>query len=121
MWFASATLIPSWTTPRKAYRTFYPVRLEAPGSRRRRSWNNLNLRLEKEFRMGGFGRLGAYVDVINVLGYSDVDIGQNDVYRWQPSAEGFGQPGSLTLDPDYQYISEVRGRRTIKFSISFTF
>jgi hypothetical protein len=122
-WHRTVNIRPpsSWTGPRNAYRTFYSVRLEAPGTRRTRSWNNLNLRLEKEFWIGDFGRLGAYVDVINVLGYSDVTLGQNDVYRWQPSAEGFEQPGSLTLDPDYQYISKVSGRRTIRFSIRFTF
>jgi len=122
-WRRTASIRPpeSWTTPLNAYRTFYGISLETPGTRRYRSQNNLNLRLEKEFWIGDFGRLGFYVDVINALGWSDITIGQDDIYRWQPSAEGFDQPGSVSLKSDYQYISQVSGRRTFKFSLRFSF
>jgi len=122
-WARSASIRPpsSWTTPRNALRDYYDVLLEAPGTRRNRFWNNLDLRLEKEFRIGDLGRLGAYVDVFNLLGWSGVEVGQNDVYRWDPDDEGYGESGSLTVDPDYQYISSVSGIRQIKLSIRFSF
>ncbi len=111
----------SWTTPRNAWRTYYFVRLEPNGTRRNRARNRLDLRLEKEFWLGDFGTLSFYVDVFNALGWSGLTIGENDVYRWRPDDEGFDQPGSLIMDPYYQYISEVEGRRTVKFSLRFSF
>jgi len=111
----------SWTSPQNLYRTFYYVFLENPGLRRHRSTNQLDLRLEKEFWFGDFGKLSFYIDVFNALGWTDIDIDQNDVYRWQPVGEGFGQPGSLTMNPSYQHIFEVMGRRTVKFSMRFSF
>jgi len=122
-WARSVYIRPpsSWTGPQNLYRTFYGVYLENQGTRRYRSTNQLNLRLEKEFWLGEFGTLSFYVDVINALGWSGIDFYQNDVYRWQPVAEGFGQPGSLTIDPNYQYIFQVMGRRTVNFSIRFSF
>ena len=111
----------SWTTPQNAFRTFYYVLLENPGTRRYRSSNYLSLRLEKEFLLGELGTLSFYVDVFNVLGWSSVTIGQDDAYRWEPAAEGYDQTGKLTLDSNYQYISELSGRRTVKFSIRFSF
>ena len=111
----------SWTTPLNAYRTYYSVLLEPQGTRRNRSWNMLDLRLEKEFRLGEFGTIGAFVDVLNVLGWSSVTVGQDDVYRWQPTAEGFGQSGSMSTESSYQYISQVSGRRTVKLSLRLSF
>ena len=122
-WTRSASIRPplSWTGPHNAYRTTYSVLLETQGSRRNRSWNNHDSRLEKEFRIGDFGRLGAYIDILNVLGWSGVNVGINDVSRWEPQAEGFNQPGKLTLSSSYKVVSSVSGTRTIKFSIRFSF
>ena len=44
------------------------VQAEAPGSRRRLSRNNIDMRLEKTFRFGDIGRLGIFLDVVNLLG-----------------------------------------------------
>ncbi len=122
-WTRTVSIRPpsSWATDHDAYRTFYGVNLETPGTRRNRSYNYLDLRVEKEFRMGELGTLGFYADVLNVLGWSDVNVGRNDVYRWQPVDEGFNQPGTLQLSPYWQYISSVSGRRTVKFSVRFSF
>ena len=111
----------SWSNTQNVWRTYYVVFLEKPGTRRERSTNQLDLRLEKEFWFGEFGTLSFYVDVLNALGWSDIDVYQNDVYRWQPADEGFGQPGSMTMHPSYQHIFEVMGRRTVKFSLRFSF
>ncbi len=55
---------------------FVSVMAEPPDSRRLHSRNNLDVRLEKVFRLGGSRRLGLYIDAMNVLGgsyYSIID------------------------------------------------
>jgi len=79
------------------------------------------LRIEKEFRLGDFGRLGAYMDVINLLGWSSVGVGRDDVYQYNPSAENVSEPANVTLESAYKLISSVSGIRTIKFSVRFSF
>jgi hypothetical protein len=111
----------SWAKQNNAYRTYYGIRLEPLGTRRFRTYNNLDVRLEKEFLISGTMRLGLYVDVWNILGFSGVTIGMNDLRRWNPKAEGFGKDGTATLDPYYQYISGVSGRRTFNLSLRLSF
>jgi hypothetical protein len=122
-WNRTASIRPptSWCTANNAYRTYYSVNIEIPGTRRYRTENWLDLRLEKEFGLGNYGRLGFYIDLLNVLGSSGVNIGQNDVYRWDPVAEGANQPGSVRLATNYKVISSVSGLRTIKVSVRFSF
>jgi hypothetical protein len=72
--------------------------------------------------LGDFGRLGLYIDALNVLGWSDVDVGRDDVYRWLPSAEGFGVlTGTKSLESNYKVINSVSGIRTIKLCARFSF
>jgi hypothetical protein len=111
----------AWTTATNTYRDFYTVNIEAPGSRRLKAWNELDLRLEKEFSLGRIGRLGAYIDVVNLLGYSSVDVGLDDVFRWEPVAEGVNQPGTKTLETSYKVVSSVAGTREVKASLRFSF
>jgi hypothetical protein len=111
----------SWCTANNAYRTDYYVYIETAGTRRRPSENYLDIRLEKEFNIGNIGRLGAYIDVTNLLGYSLVNVGMYDIYRWSPTAEGADKPGTKTLASAYKNVSSVEGVRVAKFSIRFTF
>ncbi len=111
----------AWCTANNAYRTYYGVNIEPQGSRKGRAWNQLDVRVEKEFAIGNFGRLGAYIDVENLLGWSGVGIGLDDIYRWDPVAEGANQPGTKTLETSYKVISSVSGLREIKASFRFSF
>ena len=122
--FANIRPPSSWCTANNAYYssgTYYGVYIEPVDTRRNRSYNYLDIRLEKEFRLGDFGRIGAYVDALNVLGYSNVNVGRDDIYRWRPSAEGFGQTGDVFTESSYKAISSVTGVRTIKVSVRFSF
>ncbi|MBS3819967.1 TonB-dependent receptor, partial [bacterium] len=110
-----------WCEQHNAVQEFYGVRLEPLGTFRQRSRNSLDLRLEKEFRIGDFGTLGAYIDAINLLGYTDLNVGKDDVYRWYPDAEGYGEEGEVVIDPDYKHIFSIEGLRVIKASIRFSF
>jgi hypothetical protein len=122
-WARYASIRPpsAWCTATDTYRTYYGVNIETEGSRRNRAWNELDIRLEKEFALGDFGRLGAYIDVTNLLGWSGVSIGLDDVYRWDPVAEGEGQTGTKSLETTYKVISSVSGLREVKFSLRFSF
>jgi hypothetical protein len=77
--------------------------------------------LEKEFDLAGWGRLGAYVDVLNILGFTGVNLGLSDVYRWDSAAEGFGQTGTKTLNTGYKVISSAWGIRTARVTLRFSF
>ena len=122
-WARYASIRPpsSWCTAHNVYRQYLGVNIETEGSRRNRAWNQLDMRLEKEFALGNFGRLGAYIDVTNVLGWSGVGIGLDDVYRWDPVAEGPNQTGTKSLETTYKVISSVSGTREAKFSLRFSF
>ncbi|MDH7514171.1 MAG: TonB-dependent receptor, partial [Clostridiales bacterium] len=122
-WARSGSIRPptSWATATNTFRTYYGVNIETPGERRGRAWNTLDVRLEKEFTFGDFGRLGAYIDVENLLGWSGVGVGLNDLYRWDPVAEGANQPGTKQLSTSYKVISSVSGTREVKFSLRFSF
>ena len=111
----------AWCTANNAYRDYYGIPIEAAGARRGRAWNQLDIRLEKEFALGNFGRLGAYIDVENLLGWSGVGVGLDDVYRWEPVAEGANQTGTKTLETSYKVLSSVSGTREAKVSLRFSF
>ncbi|MFB0566490.1 MAG: carboxypeptidase regulatory-like domain-containing protein [Candidatus Aminicenantaceae bacterium] len=119
----SIVIIPpsSWCIEHNAYRDYYGVVLEDQRNPRRlRSRSVLDLRLEKEFVIGDFGRLGAYVDVLNVLGWSDITVGLNDVLYYFPVAEN-DNTGLVIPTSDYKVINSVDGIRQVKFSIRFSF
>ncbi len=111
----------AWCTANNAVQTDYYISIEQTGARYDRSWNTFDLRFEKEFRIADFGRIGAYIDIENLLGWSGVGVGLNDTYRWSPTAEGFGQTGARTAASGYKVISSVSGIRTLKASVRFTF
>jgi len=101
----------------------WSVYIEPQGSRRNRSEDFLDMRLEKEFAFGDFGRLGVYVDVLNLLGWSNVNIGRDPISRWNPSATDPLNPkaGTYTIPSTYKVVSSIEGVRQIKFSARFSF
>jgi hypothetical protein len=111
----------AWCSAHNAERTYYAVNLEAPGSRREKAWSTLDLRLEKDWRLGSRGRLGLYADVANLLGYKASLVGLNDIDRWLPAAEGAGQAGQKYLSPDYGVTSALYGQRTFRFGLRLDF
>ena len=123
-WVTSGYVYPptSWCVANNAYQDYYWVNFEdANKPRRYPTWNQLDMRVEKEFSFGRYGRLGVYVDIINVLGSTSVGIGLNDTQYWFPVAEGANQPGSRTNYSSYKVISSVSGVRSIKLSARYSF
>ncbi len=122
-WGRSGYIIPTsaWAAEKHVRRQYIGVYFDAPGSYRTRASDILDLRLEKEVRLGNVGTIGAYVDVLNLLGYTDVSIGTNDIYIYAPSAENTREPENVTMDSGFGVVNSLSGTRTFKFSLRFTF
>ena len=105
-----------------AYRG-WGVYIEPIGTRRNNAENYLDVRLEKEFVLGDFGRLGVYLDALNVLGFTNVIVGRDPISRWYPSANKPLDPsaGTYTVSSTYKVVSTIEGVRTVKFSLRFNF
>jgi hypothetical protein len=96
------------------YWTNVDSQIEPSGDRRYRSNDNVDLRLEKQFKFK-FGSLALFVDIFNLLGNKYVDVGQN------PGGTYDANTGTFTPGYNYGRITGVTGTRTYKFSIRFTF
>ena len=123
-WVRRVRIMPpsSWCIANNAYRDFYRVNIEDPGQpRRTNSWNTLDLRLEKEFRIGDFGRLGVYVDAFDLLTPMTLNVVTSDVQYYYPVAEN-DNTGDVVKYSDYKNIYSVSGGiRWFSLSIRFSF
>jgi len=121
-WARSVTIYPpsSWAEEENAYGTFVNVLLEEPGTRRNDALDNLNLRIEKEFKLKDVGRISIYVDILNALGNKYRSIIQNDGGIWFPSGENTTE-GLRVLSSNYKRIVAVTGVRTFRLSLKFRF
>jgi len=111
----------AWCAANNVERVYYAVNLEPSGSRRDKDWSSLDVRLEKELALGGATKLGFYADVINLLGFKASAVGLNDIYSWQPAAEGAGQTGLKVLQSDYRVTNALYGRSTFRFGLKLIF
>jgi hypothetical protein len=97
--------------------SYYSVNAEAPGTQRGPTYTNLDMRVEKEFKLGGFGRLKIYVDVFNLAGRSGVNVNQDPAayLRYDQT------PVAYTLSTTYAQITSIYGVRSVRFGARFTF
>lgn len=98
------------------------VMLEPNGAHRQASWDNVDLRLEKQFNLG-FGTFSVFADIFNLLGNKYVYTGLNPWGVWYPSAADPMNPSLGHAETDYYYkkINSVSGLRTFKLSSRVTF
>jgi len=96
------------------------INVEKVGARRNQSFDNVDLRFEKQFNVR-FGKLGVFLDVYNLLGNRYINYGQDPGGTWAPT--GFGSTtGSYTdISSRYGKVTGINGTRTYKFSLRFTF
>ncbi len=96
------------------FASYVGVYTEAPGTRRTPSANRLDLRVDKEFKTGDFGRLSFYVDIYNALNVARVSVSS--------SFHGYIEAnGSFTKSPLWQTVSGVSWPRRIKLGVRFSF
>jgi len=118
-WGRTVTVEPpaGWAEAHNAATFPYNIYVEKPGTRRNEASDSLDLRLQKDFRLGP-GKLGLYVDIFNLLGAYTLTVRKNPGGTWRPadenSSEGEYTPGSTGL-------RGFSGSRLIKFSVLYRF
>lgn len=98
--------------------TSYSVGTELSGTRRNAPLTTMDLRVEKRFRFGERFSIGAYLDIINLMGRSGLDITSNPggyLDYSDPANPTFSRFGT------YGNITGAYGNRVYKVSLRFTF
>ncbi len=97
--------------------SYASVAAETNGTRRNPPYTMFDMRVEKSFALGDFGKLGLIMDVFNLFGRSGYNISQNpNPYIW-PSRD----PPEIDYDSDYGMLTSAYGVRSIRFGVRFTF
>ena len=78
----------------------------------------MDFRIEKEFRLGNFGRLGVFADVFNLLGAQYINVPVNPAGTWKPTDNNTGQG---TYTPANMKVSGIAGVRSVRLSLRFSF
>ena len=119
-WGRTVTVAPptAWAAANNAQTLSYAVQVEPSGTRWTADSTNVDVRVEKTFKMGKFGRLGFFVDVFNLFGNQNVNVTTNPGGTWKPADAGT-TVGTFT--PGQMIVTGVNGTRIIKFSARFTF
>ncbi len=118
-WGRTVTVQPpaDWAAAHNAASGSYNIYVQAPGSNWNEASDNLDLRLEKDFRVGP-GKLAAFIDIFNLLGAYNLVVAQNPGGTWRPAdantAAGSYTPASLGL-------RGFTGSRLLKFSVRYRF
>jgi hypothetical protein len=106
-----------WAEDNNVSDTPYTVYVEPPGSRRNESVDDVDFRLEKDFKVGP-GKIGLYMDIFNLLGAYTLTVAQNPGGTWRPTdnntSEGTYTPGSTGL-------RGFAGSRQVRFSLLYRF
>jgi hypothetical protein len=92
--------------------------IETPDTRENVATDNLDVRLEKEFRISGIGRIGVFADVFNLLGAQYPTVIVNPAGTWKPTDNNTDQG---TYSPAALKVSGMTGVRNIRFSVRFSF
>ncbi len=95
------------------------VMLEPNGAHRQASWDNVDLRLEKEFKFK-FGSFSVFADIFNLLGNKYVSTGLDPWGLWKPNDENTTS-GSIVPNNYYQKVTSVSGVRTFRLSARVAF
>lgn len=97
------------------------VYIESADTHRYPATNQIDARIEKEFKFKRLGTFGAYMDVLNLLGYSSLSVGLNDIARYSPSAPNVREPQNVLMNSAYKVISGVSGLRTLRLCLRYSF
>jgi hypothetical protein len=121
-WQRNVTVYPpaAWMAANNALGLSYSVNLESSGTRRNPASDNLDFRLEKEFGLGRFGKLGVFVDVFNLLGNQYVTIGMNPGGTWRPS-DANTKVGTYTASSSLGRVTNISGVRNFRLSARISF
>jgi len=101
--------------------TYVGVSAEKNGARRDPPYTMLDIRIEKSFAIGDFGKLSLYLDAFNLGGRSGYSITANpNPYIWPPEGR---DPADVDyeLTSTYGDVTSCYGVRSIRFGMKFSF
>ena len=108
-----------WTESHNAVPWTAWARVEENGTRRNQSYDMMDIRFEKQFRLP-LGRLSFFLDLYNLMGNRYVYVGMDPGGVWNPVAENTNI-GTYTPGWNYGRLQSIEGTRIFKFSIRFVF
>jgi len=119
-WGRTVTVAPptAWAAANNAQTLSYAIQVEPVGTRWTSDSTNLDVRVEKNFKIGNLGRLGFFIDVFNLLGNQSLNITTNPGGTWKPNDAG---ATAGTFSPGQMIVTGLNGTRIIKLSARFTF
>jgi hypothetical protein len=109
----------AWAAANNALTWDVWVNLEPSGKRRNQSFDNLDIRFEKQFGLP-FGKVGIFADIYNLLGNKYIYYGQDPSGYWQPDGSNTSS-GAYTPDYYYGKINGLTGVRIYKLSVRYSF
>jgi hypothetical protein len=118
-WGRTVTVRPpaAWAEAHNTTTSSYSIYVNIPGTYRNEASDSLDMRLEKDFKLGP-GTLGAYVNVFNLLGQYTLTVAKNPGGTWRPADEN-------TTDGTYTAGSTglrgFAGSRQFRFSLLYRF
>ncbi|MBC7363534.1 MAG: TonB-dependent receptor, partial [Candidatus Aminicenantes bacterium] len=118
-WHRTVTVVPptQWASEHNARTIAYSINVEPRGSRRNEASDNIDIRLEKTFKLGP-GDIGFYVDVFNLLGSYTLNVSKNPAGTWRPVDENTSEG---TYSPTSVGLKGFSGYREIRFSFVYKF
>ncbi len=97
--------------------SYVGVAAETDGTRRNPPYTMLDIRVEKSFTFGDFGKLSLYIDAFNLAGRSGYNVNQNPYPRLRFDRDPVDHYNSST----YADITSVYGSRSFRLGAKFTF
>jgi len=93
------------------------VLTETNGSRRDPAITTLDMRLEKSFSLGNYGKLSFYVDIFNVAGRKTLNVDRNPDARLY----FYRDPPEYRLSSTYGRINSITGVRSARIGLRWSF
>lgn len=119
-WNRTVTIQPpaSWAAANGASTASQSIWLETRGVRRHQSTSNLDMRLEKLFRLESRQEIGLFVDAFNLTGFSFLTVESNPGGTWSPDGPNSvaGRFTAASTGPRAQV-----GVRTFRLSMRYSF
>jgi hypothetical protein len=119
-WQRTVTVMPpaEWAAANGTLTSGVSVLLEPLGTRREQSTFDLSTRFEKQFTLGNTRRIGAFLDVFNLLGFSRVLVQANPAGNWRPVDNNTDQG---TFAPGSTGPTGQTGVRILKVAVRYMF
>jgi hypothetical protein len=96
---------------------YYSVNAEPAGTQRNPSLANLDLRLEKSFKLGNSAKFSAYADIFNVSGVSGINVNLDPAGILRSDKT----PATYALSTTYGRATSIYGVRSFRLGARFSF